>query len=65
MGSKVYIPAVHAQLTTRKVLVSEWIEGKQLAKSEPDVVNKLTPVGVECFLTQLLETGTTLISILK
>jgi len=57
MGSKVYIPAVHAQLTTRKVLVSEWIEGKQLAKSEPDVINRLTPVGVECFLTQLLETG--------
>ena len=65
MGSKVYIPAVHAQLTTREVLVSEWIEGKQLAKSEPDVINRLTPVGVECFLTQLLETGTTLISILK
>ena len=65
MGSKVYIPAVHAQLTTRKVLVSEWIEGKQLAKSEPDVINRLTPVGVECFLTQLLETGTPLIAILK
>ena len=57
MGSKVYIPAVHANLTTRKVLVSEWIEGKQLAKSESDVINRLTAVGVECFLVQLLETG--------
>ena len=57
MGSKVYVPAVHGQLTTRNVLVSEWIEGKQLAKSEPEIMNKLTPVGVECFLIQLLEIG--------
>ena len=40
-----------------KVLVSEWIEGAQLAKSAPDVINRLIPVGVECFLIQLLETG--------
>ena len=57
MGDKVYIPAVHGNLTTRKVLVTEWIEGEQLAKSPSDVINKLTPVGVECFLAQLLETG--------
>ena len=58
MGDKIYIPAVHGKMTTRKVLVTEWIEGIQLAKSEADVINRLTPVGVECFLTQLLETGT-------
>ena len=57
MGSKVYIPAVHEQLTTRKVLVSEWIEGEQLAKSPTEVINNLTQVGIECFLFQLLETG--------
>merc|ERR1711997_1334653 len=57
MGSKIYIPAVHAQLTTRKVLVSEWVEGEQLAKSPTEVINNLTPVGIECFLFQLLETG--------
>lgn len=57
MGDQIYIPAVHAAHTTRKVLVSEWIEGKQLAKSDKDVINRLTPVGVECFLAQLLETG--------
>lgn len=57
MGSKVYIPAVHDQWTTRKVLVTEWIEGEQLAKSNSDVINTLTPVGVECFLAQLLDTG--------
>ena len=57
MGSKIYIPAVHEKMTTRKVLVSEWIEGIQLAKSDKATIQKLTPVGVECFLTQLLETG--------
>ena len=57
MGSKIYIPAVHGKLTTRKVLVSEWIEGIQLAKSDAATIQKLTSVGVECFLTQLLETG--------
>ena len=57
MGSKIYIPAVHGNLTTRKVLVSEWVEGIQLAKSDPATIQKLTPVGVECFLTQLLEIG--------
>ena len=40
-----------------KVLVTEWIEGAQLAKSPPEVINRLIPVGVECFLIQLLETG--------
>ena len=57
MGSKVYIPAVHDQWTTRKVLVTEWIEGEKLAESSNDVINTLTPVGVECFLAQLLDTG--------
>ena len=39
------------------MLVTEWIEGAQLAKSPPEVINRLIPVGVECFLIQLLETG--------
>merc|ERR1712241_1432979 len=54
---KIYIPKVYEKHTTRKVLVTEWIEGAQLAKSPPEVINKLIPVGVECFLIQLLETG--------
>ena len=40
-----------------QVLVSEWIEGEKLASSSSDVINRLIPVGVECFLIQLLETG--------
>merc|ERR1719195_2610599 len=54
---KIYIPKVYEKHTTRKVLVTEWIEGAQLAKSPPEVINQLIPVGVECFLIQLLETG--------
>ena len=37
--------------------MTEWIEGAQLAKSPAEVINRLIPVGVECFLIQLLETG--------
>jgi len=44
-------------ISSELVLVTEWIEGEQLAKSQPSVINKLIPVGVECFLIQLLETG--------
>ena len=55
LKGKVYVPKVHR--ATRKVLVTEWIPGKKLADSEKEVIRRLTPVGVECFLIQLLETG--------
>ena len=57
MGGRIYIPKVFRGLTTRRVLVTEWIEGEKLACSPPEVINALTPVGIECFLCQLLETG--------
>ena len=41
----------------RRVITTEWIEGKQLAKSPPEVINRLTPIGVRCFLAQLLDVG--------
>jgi predicted unusual protein kinase regulating ubiquinone biosynthesis (AarF/ABC1/UbiB family) len=41
----------------RKVLVTEWIHGEKLASSSKETINRLIPVGIECFLTQLLETG--------
>merc|ERR1712241_1552070 len=55
--NKIYIPEVHEKLSTRKVLVTEWIEGAKLAASPAPAINKLIPVGVECFLIQLLDTG--------
>eukprot|EP00854_Cymbomonas_tetramitiformis_P003682 gene3682-4617_t len=43
--------------TSRKVLTTQWVEGVQLARSPPEVINKLVKVGVECFLAQLLDMG--------
>ena len=57
LKNKIYIPEVYENLTTRKVLVTEWIEGAKLAASPAPVINRLIPVGVECFLIQLLDTG--------
>jgi aarF domain-containing kinase len=57
LGGKIYVPVVYHEFTTRKVIVSEWVEGEKLASSNPDVVERLTKVGIECFLTQLLVTG--------
>jgi aarF domain-containing kinase len=54
---KVYIPKVYRRGTSRRVLTTEWIDGIQLAKSSPAVIKELVPVGVECFLVQLLDMG--------
>ena len=57
LGGRVYVPRVHRECTSRKVIATEWIEGVQLAKSSPEVINRLIPTGVECFLSQLLDVG--------
>lgn len=57
MPDRLYVPKVYHEMTTRRVLVTEWVEGPRLADCEPEVVRKLVPVGVECFLAQLLEMG--------
>ena len=46
LGGKVYVPRCESAWTTRKVLVTEWIDGEQLARSPPDVIQRLTPVGL-------------------
>ena len=57
MGGRIYVPVVYNEFTTRKVIVTEWVEGEKLASSSPDVIERLTKVGIECFLCQLLQTG--------
>ena len=57
LNGRVYVPWHNAAATRRKVLVTEWIEGEQLARSPPEVISALTAVGVDCFLTQLLHVG--------
>ena len=55
--SHVYVPKVYRQYCSRRVLTTEWIDGNQLAKSSPEVIRDLVPIGVEFFLLQLLESG--------
>jgi predicted unusual protein kinase regulating ubiquinone biosynthesis (AarF/ABC1/UbiB family) len=55
--SPVLVPAVLMQYTTQKVLTTEWVEGIKLADCPVAQIRKLIPVGVELFLTQLLDIG--------
>lgn len=57
LDRKVKIPNVFETYTTRRVLVTEWIDGVPLAHSPAPIIQKLIPVGVELFLTQLLDIG--------
>jgi len=57
LRNRITVPKVYNEFTTRKILTTEWIEGKQLAQSSPEVIKRLVPVGVECFLEQLLQMG--------
>lgn len=54
---KVYVPEVVHKFTRKRILVTEWIDGPRLADCPPDVVKSMCPVGVECFLAQLLDLG--------
>ncbi|KAG1670981.1 hypothetical protein FOA52_014370 [Chlamydomonas sp. UWO 241] len=51
------VPRTYTQLTSRRVLTSEWIEGEKLSQSENGDVGTLVNIGVICYLQQLLEFG--------
>ncbi|WPT15239.1 aarF domain-containing protein kinase [Picochlorum sp. SENEW3] len=58
----VYVPKMYSELTTRRVLVMEWIDGERLSSATAgsrDVLDdiRLVEVGVRCSLEQLLEYG--------
>eukprot|EP00440_Ansanella_granifera_P060546 gb/GFBE01065622.1/.p1 GENE.gb/GFBE01065622.1/~~gb/GFBE01065622.1/.p1 ORF type:complete len:555 (+),score=115.17 gb/GFBE01065622.1/:1-1665(+) len=57
LGGRVYVPEVCRELTTRRVLATEWVDGPRLADCSREVIRTLVPVGVECFLAQLLDMG--------
>lgn len=54
---KVKVPNVYQEYSTQRILTSEWIEGKKLADSPKETIRELIPIGVELFLTQLLDIG--------
>eukprot|EP00804_Cyclotella_cryptica_P025632 CCRYP_002844-RA/>CCRYP_002844-RA protein AED:0.03 eAED:0.03 QI:448/1/1/1/1/1/4/272/975 len=53
----VTVPKVYENLCTRKVLVSEWIDGVKLSDCSPDEIAEVTPIAQEAFLTQLFQFG--------
>ncbi|XP_024396488.1 uncharacterized aarF domain-containing protein kinase At1g71810, chloroplastic isoform X3 [Physcomitrium patens] len=50
----VVVPKMYSELTSRRVLVMEWVEGQRLSEVS-DL--RLVEVGVFCSLTQLLDSG--------
>lgn len=54
---KVKVPNVFQDLTTQLVITTEWIDGCKLADAPQSQIKKLIPIGVELFLTQLLDIG--------
>lgn len=54
---QVVVPKTYRQLTSRKVLTTEWLEGEKLARSSAEDVGDLVNLGVICYLKQLLDTG--------
>jgi len=51
------VPAIYEEMCTRRVLVSEWMDGVKLSECTPKEIKEVTKVAQEAFLTQLFETG--------
>lgn len=48
---------VFPELTSRKVIITEWVEGEKLNHSKAEDVRALCSMLLNCYLIQLLETG--------
>lgn len=55
--TSVVVPKVYDALCTRRILVSEWIDGKKLSDCSVETIADVTPAAQEAFLTQLFEVG--------
>ena len=51
------VPKVYEELCTRRVLVSQWMDGVKLSDCSPEEINSITPIAQEAFLTQLFQFG--------
>lgn len=51
------VPKVYESLCTRRILVSEWMDGVKLSDSTPEEIAEITPIAQEAFLTQLFQFG--------
>lgn len=52
-----YVPKVYHDYCTRRVLVSEWVDGVKLSSVPKETLQGLIPDAQEAFLTQLLQIG--------
>lgn len=55
--TSVVVPKVYDDLCTRRILVSEWVNGKKLSDCPTEKIAEVTPAAQEAFLTQLFEVG--------
>lgn len=53
----VTVPRVYDELCTRRILVSEWMQGRKLSSASKEEIAAVTPAAQEAFLTQLFEVG--------
>lgn len=51
-------PSVVRELSTRKVLITEWVDGTRLDRDASPDVPRLCAVAINAYLTMLLDTGT-------
>lgn len=51
------VPDVHPQLTTRRVIVTSWIDGVKLSSCKSEEVLELCDALLNCYLHQLMGTG--------
>lgn len=51
------VPKVYQELCTRRLLVSEWMDGVKLSDCSKEEIAEITPVAQEAFLTQLFQFG--------
>ena len=53
----VLVPRIYHDLCTRRLMVSEWVEGQKLSSASPQEIQQVTPLAQEAFLTQLFDVG--------
>ena len=57
LASVVTAPEVDTELSTKRVLVTNWVDGERLEKSQANDVSALCGVALNTYLSMLLETG--------
>jgi predicted unusual protein kinase regulating ubiquinone biosynthesis (AarF/ABC1/UbiB family) len=53
----VTVPKVYEDMCTRRILVSQWMDGQKLSSCSDEEIGQLIPMCQEAFLTQLFEVG--------